>query len=194
VYGPHRYEDSAGVRLFIWDGENILIETNSAGNTNRDYTYRPQWYGQLVSQVGEVHHYDVLGSTVQLTDASQDVLVAYRYRAFGEQTVVSGSSPDRFTWIGRLGYYRQPGAGDFWVSARVYSPPNGRWISRDPVRAGRGVLHRRTIAASWPQVASPARRKQQWYSAVTVEPHFAPVVLPPVRSTTCRRVRTGVSL
>jgi YD repeat-containing protein len=128
-----RYEDAAGVRLFIWDGENILLQTTSAGATNRDYTYRPQLYGELVSQVGEVHHYDALGSTLLLTDASQNVVVSYRYRAFGEQTVVSGSSPNRFGWIGRLGYYRQPDTEDYWVRARVEEPSIGRWISRDPL-------------------------------------------------------------
>jgi RHS repeat-associated protein len=130
-----RYADSAGVRLFIWDEENILLQTNAAGATNRDYTYRPRPYGELVSQSGEAHHYDALGSTVLLTDASQDVVASYRYRAFGEQTVVSGSSPNRFTWLGRLGYYRQPDTDDCWVRASVLRPGLGRWLRKDPVLA-----------------------------------------------------------
>jgi hypothetical protein len=67
----------------------------------------------------------------QLTDASQNEVVSYRYRAFGEQTVVSGSSPNRFGWVGRVGYYRQPDSDDYWVRARVCLPSTGRWISRD---------------------------------------------------------------
>jgi RHS repeat-associated protein len=126
------YEDSAGLRKFVWDGENILLQTDSGGTTSRDYTYNPQGYGELVSQSGLFHHYDALGSTMQLTDETQGAVVSYLYRAFGEQTVMSGSSVNRFTWVGRLGYYRQPDTGDYWVRARVYRPTIGRWMSRDP--------------------------------------------------------------
>jgi hypothetical protein len=31
--------DSAGLRKFIWDGENILLQTDSGGTTNRDYIW-----------------------------------------------------------------------------------------------------------------------------------------------------------
>jgi len=59
------------------------------------------------------HHYDALGSTDRITNASQVQQVAYRYRAFGEQTVVSGSSPNRFTWVGQAGYCRQADTADY---------------------------------------------------------------------------------
>jgi len=66
-----QYEDSGGLRKFVWDGENILLQTDSGGTTNRDYTYNPQFYGELVSQSGLFHHGacpelsrgDALGST-----------------------------------------------------------------------------------------------------------------------------------
>jgi RHS repeat-associated protein len=132
-----RYEDTTGalLRNFIWDGENILLQTNSDNATDRRYTLRPEIYGELISQDGPVfHHYDALGSTMQLTDASQAVAISYLYRAFGEQTVLSGSSVNRFTWLGKWGYYRQPDTEDYWVRARVYRPTVGRWVSRDPAR------------------------------------------------------------
>ena len=128
-----QYEDSAGLRKFIWDEENIFRQTDSGGTTNRDYTYNPQYYGEMVSQSGLFHHYDALGSTDRLTDASENVDTSYLYRAFGEQTILSGSDPNRFTWVGRLGYYRQPDTGDYWVRARVYEPQMGRWRRRDPL-------------------------------------------------------------
>jgi RHS repeat-associated protein len=70
---------------------------------------------------------------MQLTDASQTATDSYLYRAFGEKSVLSGSSPNPFTWVGRLGYYRQPDTSDYWVRARVYGPATGRWVSRDLV-------------------------------------------------------------
>ena len=121
------------LRKFVWDGENILFQTGSDNVLDRDYTYNPRGYGELVGQSGLFHHYDALGSSMQLTDSSQGAVVSYLYRAFGEQTVLSGSSVNRFTWVGRLGYYRQPDTSDYWVRARIYRPQIGRWVRRDPL-------------------------------------------------------------
>jgi hypothetical protein len=30
-----QYEDGAGLRKFIWDGENLLLQTDSGGTTDR---------------------------------------------------------------------------------------------------------------------------------------------------------------
>ncbi len=134
------YADSAGFRGFLWDGENIARETDGAGATVAAYSYAPSGYGALLSQrrggATSFHHYDALGSTMQLTDASQSPTDSYLYRAFGEQSVLSGASPNPFTWVGRLGYYRQPDTSDYWVRARVYGPARGRWVSRDPALEG----------------------------------------------------------
>ena len=127
-------EDSSMLRNFLWDGQNISYQTGSDGSVNRTYTYRPSIYGELVSQSGEFHHYDGLGSTDMLTDVDRDQIASYRYRAFGEQTVTYGSSGNRFTWVGRLGYYHQPDTSDYWLRARVHRPQIGRFLSRDPVR------------------------------------------------------------
>ena len=70
------YEDSVMLRNFLWDGENIARQTDVNGSTDRDYTYNPQLYGELISQSGLFHHYDALGSTMQLTEASQGVVVS----------------------------------------------------------------------------------------------------------------------
>jgi RHS repeat-associated protein len=129
------FGDSVMVRNFIWDGENIARQTGSDGTTDRRYTLNPQRYGELISQDGPVfHHYDVLGSTMQLTDASQNVVDTYLYKAFGDPTHLTGTSPNRFGWLGKLGYYHQPDSSDYWVRARVYRPTIGRWVSRDPMR------------------------------------------------------------
>jgi len=136
------YADSVQLRNFIpphgrrasWDGENILFQTDSDNATCRSYTLRPELFGELISQDGPTfHHYDALGSTMLLTDPSQNTVISYLYRAFGEQTILSGSNPNRFGWVGRLGYYCQPDTSDYWVRARIYRPTIGRWVSRDPV-------------------------------------------------------------
>jgi RHS repeat-associated protein len=146
VDGKRRgYADSAGLSGFLWDGENIARETDGAGATVAACSCTPSVYGALFSQrrsgATSFHHGacpersrgDVLGSTMQLTDASQAATDSYLYRAFDEQSVLTGSSPNPFTWVGRVGYYRQPDTSDYWVGARVYQQSLGCFVGRDPV-------------------------------------------------------------
>ncbi len=128
-------EDSAGLRKIVWDRENIFAETNNADATLAQYTLAPELYGTLVSQrrsgATSYHHYDALGSTNKLTDTSAATLIEYLYRAFGQQNILSGSSANPFTFLGELGYYRQPDPADYWVRANILKPGLGRWQERD---------------------------------------------------------------
>jgi len=132
-----RMEESASARDLLWDGENVLREQDGASLVAQ-YTHAPERYGLLVSQrrgnATSYHHFDALGSTERLTDSFQAALISYLYRAFGEQTTLSGSHANPLTWVGRLGYYRQADSADYWLRARVYRPTVGRFVSRDPVR------------------------------------------------------------
>jgi RHS repeat-associated protein len=132
-----RFQESDTDRSFIWDGENVRDEVTSADTLLMVYTLAPRGYGEVVAMkragVTSFYHFDALGSTDRLTDSSASTLISYLYRAFGQQTILSGSSANRYTWVGRLGYYRQPDSSDYWVRARVYRPQVGRWVSRDPL-------------------------------------------------------------
>jgi hypothetical protein len=59
---------------------------------------------------------------------SEVAQVARRSRAFGEQKVQSGSSANRFTFVGKNGHYRQPDLGNYWLRARVYRDGSGRFL------------------------------------------------------------------
>ena len=60
-------EDSSGTAKFIWDEENILVETDSGGTTQAQSTLEPAFYGNLLSQrrsgASSWHLFDALGST-----------------------------------------------------------------------------------------------------------------------------------
>ena len=60
-------QDSSGTSRFIWDGENILQETDAANATVCQYTLQPLLHGHLVSQrrgnASRFYHFDALGST-----------------------------------------------------------------------------------------------------------------------------------
>ncbi|MEZ6056973.1 MAG: hypothetical protein R3C01_09740 [Planctomycetaceae bacterium] len=70
-----RLEESTGVKQFVWDDQNYLQQTDASGATQVDYTTEPSTYGPLISHrksgATATYHYDALGSTSALTDASQ---------------------------------------------------------------------------------------------------------------------------
>ena len=43
-------EDSDGTSKFVWDGQNVLMETDTDGVTQADYSSQPAGYGDLISQ------------------------------------------------------------------------------------------------------------------------------------------------
>jgi RHS repeat-associated protein len=130
-------EDSAALVRFVHDGENVLLETDGSAATQVSYTLEPAGYGNLISQRrgsdSSWHHFDALGSTDRLTDASESELASYVQTAFGEPKATTGSHPNRLRWIGRLGYRWEPDTGQYDVRRRRYDPQRGRWITRDPL-------------------------------------------------------------
>lgn len=143
------FQESSRDRTLIWDGENIRDEINVGDSLWAVHTLAPRGYGEMIARraggVTSFYHFDAVGSTDRMTDSSQDTVISYLYRAFGEETILSGSNSNRFTWVGRLGYYRQTDSDDFWVRARVYRPTTGRWASREAppvaIRQGSMVEH-----------------------------------------------------
>jgi RHS repeat-associated protein len=85
--------------------------------------------------VPSYYHYDALGSTNQVTDASEVVQNEYVYFAFGEirfETPSPGVTND-FKWIGELGYAYDSDAEEYHVRMRTYGPKSARFASRDPL-------------------------------------------------------------
>jgi RHS repeat-associated protein len=80
------------------------------------------------------YHFDALGSADRLTGADQAVTDAYLYRAFGLDTVLSGSTVNPYRFVAALGYYKTA-ASLLHLGARYYMPVIGRFIRRDPARS-----------------------------------------------------------
>jgi RHS repeat-associated protein len=86
------------------------------------------------------YHYDAVGSTRMLTDDSQNPRASYPQTAFGEQLVENITVVNPFRFIGRLGYYFDPGTGLFQVRQRAYNPVESRWLSQDPSQDDENVF------------------------------------------------------
>ena len=114
----------------------MLAETDANGTTQAAYTQTPDTYGALISQrrsnASSFFDFDALGSTMELTDASQAITDTWRYEAFGETKARTGTTANPFGFVGELGYYEEAALGLHYVRARWYEAGRGRWVSTDP--------------------------------------------------------------
>jgi hypothetical protein len=122
---------------FFWDqlSDNILQERDETGTVTAEYTTEPGLYGNLTSQnrsgAESQYHFDPLGSTLALTNDSQQVTDTNAYSAFGELTEYTGGTVNPFQYIGQKGYYSDEQANEYIVRRRTLSAW-GRWRSIDP--------------------------------------------------------------
>ncbi len=132
-----KLEESTGTKKFVWDEQNYLAETDENNDTQVVYTNEPRLYGNLVSQHrgSDTHcyHFDAIGSTRELTDASEVVTDTRLYDAWGMLLASSGSTEFPFTYAGQLGYCFDREAVSQYVRARFYKQHQGRWVSVDPL-------------------------------------------------------------
>ena len=129
--------DATSTTKAIWDEENLLLETDGSDVTQAVYTLEPEVYGNQISQrrsgTTQYYHFDGLGSTDRLTNASETVTDTYKYKAFGIPLTSTGNTTNPFRYVGQLGYYQFPESSLYYVRARWLDSNAGRWLSRDPL-------------------------------------------------------------
>ena len=137
-----KLEESTGTKKFIWDDQNYLATANASDVIQTVYTNEPQTYGNLISHresgASSFYHFDALGSTRTLTNASETVLEQYNYGAWGE-ILGSPSILTPFLWVGQVGYHWDSEVENQYVRARYYRPTIARWLSVDPLEFVDGV-------------------------------------------------------
>ncbi len=117
----------------------MLQETDDSLVVEAVYTVAPQAsrYGTLVSQqrdsASSFYQFDAVGSTIQLTDETGVVTDEYVYTAFGEVESSTGSTENPYQWIGREGYYLDPGTARYNLRRREYQANIARFLQQDPL-------------------------------------------------------------
>jgi RHS repeat-associated protein len=130
---------SVAKTCFFWDEleDNIVEEFDDAGVTIADYTTEPDHFGNVISQYrssqSSFFHYDALGSTLSVTDESQNVTDTRAYTAFGEVTGATGSTKFPFQYVGEKEYYFEEWLDSYSLRVRAYIPRVARWLSRDRI-------------------------------------------------------------
>lgn len=128
-------QDSSGTLKQVWDGLRILEETDQNNAVQTVYTPSSQVYGDVISQrrAGNAAYFlfDPLGSTIRLTNGSQNVTDTYLYKSFGE-ILLAGTTVNPFKYVGRRGYYYDRDINLQLLGRRHLSSSLGRFLAEDP--------------------------------------------------------------
>ena len=129
-------QDSTGTTNHVWDGQNILLETNASNIIQVVYTLEPVLYGNLISQsrggVDSFYLFDGLGSTRNLANISGAITDSYVYDSWGTIVSGNGSTTNAFKYVGKHGYYYDTDLQQLYLRLRYYRPAVGRFVSIDP--------------------------------------------------------------
>jgi len=121
-----KYINDVALRLV-----QVLMETNSTGIVQATYTYGKGLISMKRADANSYYHYDGLGSTRQLTNASSTVTASYTYDSFGNVVASSGSITNAYGFTGEQQFNEADNL--VFLRARYYKPSIGRFINRDPI-------------------------------------------------------------
>lgn len=110
----------------------ILQEKDNQGGVLSQYVYAPDGLGWRLDAQGnaQFYHFDYIGHTLALTDASGEVTDAYATDAFGDFFAHLGNTVQPFDFLGKYGIENE-GEGQYHIRARDYNAAQGRFISKD---------------------------------------------------------------
>jgi len=111
---------------------HVLAETDSTGTITAYYIYGLGLISKaLPDGTTYCYHYDTRGSTIALSDESQNMTDAYAYEAFGSVANSTETTQNFFRYVGRHGVMDEDNGLNY-IRARYYSPEIGRFITKDP--------------------------------------------------------------
>jgi RHS repeat-associated protein len=145
---------------FLYDGWNVIAEyavTSTTETLIRERTWGTDLSGSLqgaggvggllmVEEIGittTAYHfqYDGNGNVTEITDHTGAKVATYRYDAFGNTLVATGSyaATNRYRFSTKPLDNEIASAPLYYYAYRYYDPMTGRWPSRDPIEERGGV-------------------------------------------------------
>lgn len=124
---------ASGTTRFLYDGDELVAEFNSAGTLLRRYVHGSSvddpvvWYEGSSLAAPRWLHANHQGSVVAITDGSGISLGVNQYDEYG---VPGSSNVGRFQYTGQAWI---PEIGMYYYKARIYSPTLGRFLQTDPI-------------------------------------------------------------
>ncbi len=110
------------------DFAQVLEERDVSGGLIVSYVYGDDLVSQKRNGNVSFYHYDGLGSTRTLTDASQAVTDTYTYEAFGGLIAFTGTTSNNYLFTGEQ---LDPNIGFYYLRARYMNPQTGLFQTSD---------------------------------------------------------------
>ena len=146
AYGQRAWSwDGSETNFFIYDGANLIAETDSTGGMKRAYVYAgldfPLAMVCYTGGVTKTYFYltDVQGTVHAIADETGAIVEKYRFNAWGKvlgvyngsgQPLKESAIGNRLLWMGREYSWRTE---LYFFRNRFYSAIEGRWLSSDPI-------------------------------------------------------------
>lgn len=117
----------------IWDGSNIVAETDGNKQVTAKYYRGSGLISQEVSNTESYYQFNMHGDVIGLTGANGELIEDYDYDAFGNQINQSTEKSTPFRYAGE--YYDEE-TDLIYLRNRYYSPTVGQFITEDPAKDG----------------------------------------------------------
>jgi RHS repeat-associated protein len=124
---------SSTTSIYIYDGDNLIEETNAAGTAVARYTQGlniDEPLAMLRGTTTDFYETDGLGSVTSLTNTSGANAQTYTYDSFGNLTASTGSLTNSFRYTARE-FDSEPNL--YFYRARYYDPNSGKFLNEDPL-------------------------------------------------------------
>jgi RHS repeat-associated protein len=145
---------------YIYDpAGNVLAEADVNNNVTRIYIYGKALLAVVTPSTSQdlvyCYHFNATGSTIAMTDQSQNVVNKYSYDPFGNILNQQEAVPQPFKFVGQYGVMTEKyGSADsdifYYMRARYYDPKVGRFISEDPTGFDGGDVNLMTYVGNNP--------------------------------------------
>ncbi|MFJ4250282.1 RHS repeat-associated core domain-containing protein [Pseudomonas sp. NPDC089741] len=131
---------------FFWQGDNLVAE--SSQNEYRSYVYEPGTFRPLALLDGKgpkkacpfYYQLDHLGTPLELTDYSGEIVWSAQYDAYGKVAALSLAAAEYLDQPLRFqGQYFDAESGLHYNRHRYYDPRLGRYLTPDPIKLAGGL-------------------------------------------------------
>lgn len=128
------------ITRYIYDGINIIAETDANNVITTTYTYSDNIDEPLSMTRNSqtyFYHSDSLGSITKITDQAGNIVQEYKYDSFGNIVYMKDSTfVQPFTFTGRE---YDPETGLLYLKERTLDTKTGTFISKDPIGFKGGI-------------------------------------------------------
>ncbi len=133
---------SGATTKYIYDASGNLLAEADVNNVIQRYYIYGNGLMAMVTAGGQLYcyHYNATGSTIAITDSSQNIVNKYAYTPFGEIGSEQEAFAQPFKYVGQYGVMSESN-GLYYMRARYYDPTLGRFLSEDPLGFGGGDVN-----------------------------------------------------